>query len=84
MTTRRIWTTCGLLLLLTVTASAQPTGGEANEDQADDQTVREQTIYVPYSKLRDVFEQKGRGVFLPYEEFQKLWKQARLWPGASI
>ena len=38
---------------------------------------REQTIYVPYEKLREVFEKPGRGVFLSYEEFQKLWKSAR-------
>lgn len=43
----------------------------------DDDSLREQTIYVPYNKLREVFEKEGRGVFLPYEEFQKLWKQAR-------
>ncbi len=39
--------------------------------------TREQTIYVPYSKLRDVFEKEGRGVFLPYEQFQQLWQAAR-------
>ncbi len=26
---------------------------------------REKTIYVPYEKLRDIFENEGRGVFLP-------------------
>jgi len=39
--------------------------------------VREQSIYIPYDKLRKVFEQEGRGVFLPYEKFQELWKAAR-------
>jgi len=39
-------------------------------------TAREQTIYVPYDKLWEVFEQKGRGVFLPYEEFMELWRTA--------
>jgi hypothetical protein len=43
----------------------------------EDPALREQTIYIPYNKLRDVFEKPGRGVFLPYEEFQKLWKVAR-------
>ena len=32
---------------------------------------------MPYSKLRDVFEREGRGVFLPYEQFQRLWESAR-------
>lgn len=39
--------------------------------------LREQTIYIPYKKLRDVFEREGRGVFLPYEQFQELWRAAR-------
>lgn len=39
--------------------------------------VREQSIYIPYEKLRHVFEKQGRGVFLPYEEFEALWKAAR-------
>ncbi len=37
----------------------------------------ERTIYVPFSKLREVFEKEGRGVFLPYEQFQELWKSAQ-------
>jgi hypothetical protein len=37
----------------------------------------EQSIYIPYNKLREVFEAQGRGVFLPYEQFQELWKAAR-------
>lgn len=39
--------------------------------------AREQTIYIPYTKLRQVFEKEGRGVFVPYDEFQRLWKAAR-------
>ncbi len=38
---------------------------------------REQTIYIPYDELRKVFEKEGRGVFLPYDRFQELWKAAR-------
>ena len=37
----------------------------------------EKTIYIPYDKLKEVFEREGRGVFLPYEQFQKLWNEAR-------
>ena len=43
----------------------------------------EQTIYIPYDKLRDVFEKEGRGVFLPYDQFQKLWQEARSAKGGS-
>lgn len=38
--------------------------------------LKEKTVYVPYEKLREVFERDGRGVFLPYDEFQQLWQAA--------
>src|SRR6185437_1518154 len=41
------------------------------------QPFREETIYIPYTKLREVFETEGRGVFLPYDKFQELWRAAR-------
>ena len=37
---------------------------------------KEQTVYVPYEKLKNTFETEGRGVFLPYAEFRKLWDAA--------
>ncbi|MBC8872162.1 MAG: hypothetical protein H8E44_22245 [Planctomycetes bacterium] len=77
MTSVRIWAICTFVVFLSVTASAQPPAEENNGNKADDTAIREQTIYVPYSKLQEVFEEQGRGVFLPYEQFQKLWKQAR-------
>ena len=53
--------------------------GVAREPQGDDDqaSLQEQTIYIPYEKLREVFERDGRGVFLPYDKFQQLWKEAR-------
>lgn len=48
-----------------------------SDDTSKEAPLREQTIYVPYSKLRSVFEKEGRGVFLPYEKFQELWKAAQ-------
>ena len=39
--------------------------------------IREQTIYVPFHKLRELFEAPGRGVYIPYERFQELWTKAR-------
>ena len=32
-------------------------------------------VYVPYKELKAVFEKEGQGVFLPYKEFQRLWRQ---------
>ncbi len=43
-------------------------------------TPPERTIYVPYAKLKEVFEKEGRGVFLPYEQFEKLWQAAQQKP----
>ncbi|UCF17829.1 MAG: hypothetical protein JSW59_10260, partial [Phycisphaerales bacterium] len=39
-------------------------------------------IYVPYEELKGVFEKEGQGVFLPYSEFQRLWRAARGKPAA--
>lgn len=49
----------------------------AGEDPQVPDPLREQTIYVPYEKLKNVFEKTGRGVFIPYEKFQELWNAAR-------
>ncbi|HMP79266.1 MAG TPA: hypothetical protein PKD54_07430 [Pirellulaceae bacterium] len=37
----------------------------------------ERSIYIPYEKLSDTFERQKRGVFVPYEEFDRLWDLAR-------
>ncbi len=67
------------LLILSVTlpiCAADPPAGDDPQDTSA-QPPREQTIYIPYEKLREVFEREGRGVFLPYEEFEALWRAAR-------
>ncbi|MHB8970990.1 MAG: hypothetical protein ACYC3X_11245 [Pirellulaceae bacterium] len=61
----------------------QPAGAGAGDAGAGDagagdkDPLREQTIYIPYEKLKNVFEKPGRGVFVPYEKFQELWNAAR-------
>ncbi len=58
-------------------ASGPPqTTAPAGTDERDE-TLTEQSFYIPYEKLREIFEKQGRGVFLPYEEFAKLWRLAR-------
>ncbi|MBU0717438.1 MAG: hypothetical protein KJ749_04245, partial [Planctomycetes bacterium] len=49
----------------------------ANRGDASVEPFKEQTVYIPYDELRRVFEREGRGVFLPYEQFQELWQAAR-------
>jgi len=34
-------------------------------------------VYIPYDKLKQVFESEKQGVFLPYEDFHKLWQAAQ-------
>ncbi|MFV1967101.1 MAG: hypothetical protein ACC628_16865 [Pirellulaceae bacterium] len=62
-------------------AAAQPADVvleiDTDTDKDEAKPLREQTIYIPYAKLKKTFEKEGRGVFLPYEKFQELWKQAR-------
>ena len=41
-------------------------------------------IYVPYEKLKDIFESEKQGVFLPYADFQRLWAAARGAPAGAI
>lgn len=49
----------------------------ADDENKTEPSIHEQDIYIPYEKLREVFEKHGRGVFLPYEKFQELWRAAR-------
>ena len=75
---------CALLAaVLAASALESPApAGAANDTAAavtagtDADRARERSIYVPYKKLRQVFEKEGRGVFLPYEEFLDLWQAA--------
>jgi hypothetical protein len=39
-------------------------------------TLREQRIYVPYERLREVLQGKDKGVLIPYSDFVRLWEQA--------
>ena len=50
---------------------------DADKGNHAEKSLREQDIYIPYDKLRQVFEKHGRGVFLPYEKFEELWRAAQ-------
>lgn len=56
----------------------QPTAEDVAAAEGKKETpLREQTIYIPYAKLRALFEKEGRGIFLPYDKFQQLWNAAQ-------
>ena len=64
----------GVAVFFAAAAIAQ---GSADDGTKTEPSIHEQDIYIPYEKLREVFEKHGRGVFLPYEKFQELWRAAR-------
>ncbi|MEX2176649.1 MAG: hypothetical protein WD872_19945, partial [Pirellulaceae bacterium] len=47
------------------------------EDAEKVAASRDRAIYIPYTKLRAIFEKDGRGVFVPYDKFQELLETAR-------
>lgn len=81
------WTAVCFYMVLSVAQAAPPDGVTPLSQPVSPPTthpasgpvgpIREQTIYIPYTKLRETFEREGRGVFLPYGEFEKLWRAAR-------
>lgn len=60
---------CSTILALVSVVSAAPD----NEDKANGTPAK---VYVPYKELKGVFEKAEQGVFLPYKDFQKLWRAA--------
>ena len=56
-------------------AGAPSVAGEDTPREVEERLV-ERSIYIPYDKLWRTFEEKGRGVFLPYDEFMELWRKA--------
>ncbi len=65
-----------LLVAAGIFAQEPPKDG-AKDGEKGARSILEQDIYIPYEKLRQVFEKQGRGVFLPYEKFQELWQAAQ-------
>ena len=55
-----------------------------NAAQTQDRDKPPAKVYVPYKELTDVFEKEQQGVFLPYNEFQKLWRAAQGRPEAVM
>ncbi len=73
-----------LLLLLSFCLFENSSWAQSQPSTQDKrEIVREQTIYIPYEDLKKVFERDGRGVYLPYDQFEKLWKEAQQARGQS-
>jgi hypothetical protein len=70
----------GAALVLALAGPVQSAPAEkapAAAAPAEEKKISEESIYIPYKKLREVFEKEGRGVFLPYDKFLELWKAAQ-------
>jgi hypothetical protein len=50
------------------------------QEESPKPATKEQTIYVPFEKLEDVFGKDEQGVFLPYREFLEMWNKLNLPP----
>lgn len=74
-----VWLTAGLAFSQS-TQTAPPTPVTPSTKDAGKLPVRERerTVYVPYEELEKVFQDGGRGVFLPYREFLDLWGELTL------
>jgi len=60
---------CAVIWLLAIPAGpAQAAEPDANAPAR---------VYVPYKELALVFEKEHQGVFLPYQEFERLWRAAQ-------
>jgi hypothetical protein len=68
---RKIAFVYGVLSILSSAFAAEEKAPSAPNEPVE--VLREKTVYVPYDKLPAVFEKEGRGIFLPYEEFLRLW-----------
>lgn len=64
-----------LLLSCFASASAQT---PAPPDDNPPVRERERRVYVPFDELEKVFNDGGKGVFLPYREFLDLWNELTL------
>jgi hypothetical protein len=62
-----------LLCCIGLAAASAGTDSAKDESPAGGGTK----VYVPYKELKAVFEKEDQGVFLPYKDFQKLWRAAQ-------
>ncbi|MEN8150365.1 MAG: hypothetical protein ABFS86_11125, partial [Planctomycetota bacterium] len=47
---------------------------KGEEEKPKEELEGDWKIYVPFKNLKDVFEKEGQGVFVPFEEFLRLWE----------
>lgn len=68
------------VLLLTAVSIFEPVFAATKKTNGSEKPSK---VYVPYEKLKDVFGSEDQGVFLPYKEFQRLWRAAQGKPSGA-
>ncbi len=68
---------CGLCMSLSIFPASVANGADYAWDEPESKADKPMRVYVPYEKLEGVFESEEQGVFLSYQEFQKLWRAAQ-------
>jgi hypothetical protein len=73
-----------LSIFAIVATSVFPLSLAARAEESEDKKPSKPPakVYVPYKELKGVFETEGQGIFLPYTEFQRLWRAAQGKPDA--
>ena len=66
-----------ILAVLCSISSVLASAGKAAANEGEKQSSPPAKVYVPYKELKSVFEKEQQGVFLPYKEFQRLWRTAQ-------
>jgi len=70
-----------MVILSVLVASAPdfgpPSAGRAAAAEKPAPKGPPERVYVPYEKLKGVFDSEKQGVFLPYAQFERLWRAAR-------
>ncbi len=70
------WTYALMAWAVCAGAGAQPPAPPPAGEAGNSEPLQPAKVYVPYEKLRAVFESEKQGVFLPYNEFERLWRLA--------
>ena len=70
-----LWLTLGAWAPAQNPASPAPPGPAPEPPKV---ITKENTVYVPFEKLEEVFEGQEQGVFLPYREFLEMWNKLNL------
>lgn len=66
-----------ILAVLCSISSVLASVSKAAANEGEKQSSPPAKVYVPYKELKGVFEKEQQGVFLPYKEFQRLWRTAQ-------